>query len=44
MFERATELLSFAVTNAGKIDPMTDLRQAYPRRAPEGSDMRLAAF
>jgi TPR repeat protein len=44
VFERATELLSFAVTHAGKIDPMTDLRQAYLCRAPEGSDMRLAAF
>lgn len=44
VFERATELLSFAVTDAGKIDPMTDLRQAYLCRAPEGSDMRLAAF
>lgn len=44
VFERATELMSFAVTDAGKIDPMTDLRQAYLCRAPEGSDMRLAAF
>jgi TPR repeat protein len=44
VFERATELLSFAVTNAGKIDPMTDLRQAYLCRAPKGVDMRLAAF
>jgi len=44
VFERATELLGFAVTNAGKIDPMTDLRQAYLCRAPKGSDLRLAAF
>ncbi len=44
VFERATELLGFAVTSAGKIDPMTDLRQAYLCRAPKGSDMRLAGF
>jgi TPR repeat protein len=44
VFERATELLGFAVTHAGKIDPMTDLRQAYLCRAPKGADMRLAAF
>lgn len=44
VFERATELLGFAVTYAGKIDPMTDLRQAYLCRAPKGADMRLAAF
>jgi TPR repeat protein len=44
VFERATELLGFAVTFAGKIDPMTDLRQAYLCRAPKGADMRLAAF
>jgi TPR repeat protein len=44
VFERATELLGFAVTNAGKIDPMTDLRQAYLCRAPKGADMRLAGF
>lgn len=44
VFERATELLGFAVTYAGKIDPMTDLRQAYLCRAPKGADMRLASF
>ena len=44
IFERATELLGFAVTYAGKIDPMTDLRQAYLCRAPKGADMRLASF
>jgi len=44
VFERATELLSFAVTDAGKIDPMTDLRQAYLCRAPKGADLRLASF
>jgi TPR repeat protein len=43
-FERATELLAFSVSNAGKIDPMTDLRNAYLCRAPEGSDLRLADF
>ena len=44
VFERATELLGFAVTDAGKIDPMTDLRQAYLCRAPKGADLRLASF
>lgn len=44
VFERATELLAFAVTDAGKIDPMTDLRQAYLCRAPKGADLRLASF
>lgn len=44
VFERATELLGFAVTHAGKIDPITDLRQAYLCRAPKGADMRLASF
>lgn len=44
LFERATELLAFSVSNAGKIDPMTDLRNAYLCRAPEGSDLRLADF
>lgn len=44
VFERATELLGFSVTDAGKIDPMTDLRQAYLCRAPKGADLRLASF
>ena len=44
VFERATELLGFAVTDAGKIDPMTDLRQTYLCRAPKGADLRLASF
>ncbi len=44
VFERATELLAFSVTDAGKIDPMTDLRQAYLCRAPRGVDLRLASF
>ena len=43
-FERATQLLAFSVSNAGKIDPMTELRNAYLCRAPEGSDLRLADF
>ena len=44
VFERATELLSFAVTSAGKADPMAVLRQAYLCRAPKGIDLRLASF
>ena len=44
IFERATELLGFSISNAGKIDPMTDLRHAYLCRAPKGADLRLADF
>ncbi len=44
VFEQATELLGLAVSGVGKIDPMTDLGQAYLCRAPKGSDLRLATF
>jgi len=43
-FQRASELLAFAVSDAGKIDPMTDLRNAFLCLAPEGADLRLADF
>lgn len=44
VFERATELLSYAVETGGKIDAMTELRQAYLCRAPEGVELRLAGY
>ncbi len=43
-FERATELLNYAVEHGGKADAMTQLSQAYLCRAPEGVDLRLAGF
>ncbi len=43
-FERATELLNYAVEHGGKADAMTQLSQAYLCRAPEGVELRLAAF
>jgi TPR repeat protein len=44
VFERATELLSYAVETGGKIDAMTELRQAYLCRAPAGVELRLAGY
>jgi TPR repeat protein len=43
-FERATELLTNAVTNTGKINPMTDLRHSYLCLAPTGVNARLSNF
>jgi TPR repeat protein len=43
-FERATELLANAVTNTGKINPMTDLRNSYLCLAPTGVNARLSDF